>query len=207
MSTDVDALYRRERDGLVAELTQLSQSQWGSPSLCQGWTIRDLCSHLLMPFELSIGRFLGGMLRARMSFDRLADQWVAEDHRSGPRLTAALEETTAAGFAVPGAGPLAPLAHLSIHSEDVRRPLHLPGAVAAPTAELVLDDVTSGKHSVSADLLRGLRFAATDADWSSGAGPEVRGTASTLLSALNGRRACAAALSGPGADAFRARLA
>lgn len=160
----------------MADLTRLSQPQWEAPSLCQGWSVRDLCSHLLMPYELSTGRFLGGIVKARMNFDRLADRWVTQDDRSGPQLSAALAATTAAGFAVPGAGPLAPLAHLTIHSEDVRRPLGLPGAVAAPSAVLVLDDVTSGKHSVGADRLSGLRFVATDADWSLGAGPEVAGT-------------------------------
>ena len=206
VSTDVEDLYSHERDQFVAELAHLSQTQWETPSLCQGWSVRDLCCHLLMPYELSTGRFLSGIVRARMNFDRLADRWVTKDCRSGPQLAAALAVTTAAGFAVPGAGPLAPLAHLVIHSEDVRRPLGLPGAVAAPSAVLVLDDITSGKHSVGADKLSGLRFQATDADWSVGAGPEVSGAASTLLSALNGRGASAAALAGAGAETFRARL-
>jgi len=206
-TTDVEDLYTHERDLLVAELADLSQTQWQTPSLCQGWSVRDLCSHLLMPYELSTARFLGGIVRARMSFDRLADRWITQDQRSGPDIAAALAQTTAAGFAVPGAGPLAPLAHLAIHSEDVRRPLVLPGAVAAPSAVLVLDDVTSGKHSIGAEKLNGLRFVATDADWSLGAGPEVCGTASTLLSALNGRGPSAAALTGAGAETFRARLA
>lgn len=204
MSAALEDLYSHERDHFVADLTRLSQPQWEAPSLCQGWSVRDLCSHLLMPYELSTGRFLGGIVKARMNFDRLADRWVTQDDRSGPQLSAALAATTAAGFAVPGAGPLAPLAHLTIHSEDVRRPLGLPGAVAAPSA--VLDDVTSGKHSVGADRLSGLRFVATDADWSLGAGPEVAGTASTLLSALNGRDPSAAALTGAGAEIYRARL-
>jgi len=207
MSTDMEDLYSHERDQFVAELASLSQSQWETPSLCHGWSVRDLCSHLLMPYELGIGHFLGGIVKARMNFNRLADRWVTQDYRSGPELSAALALTTAAGFAVPGAGRLAALAHLTIHSEDVRRPLGLPGAVAAPSAVLVLTDITSGKHSVGADRLRGLRFTATDADWSLGAGPEVSGTASALLSALNGRYPSAAALTGAGAKTFRARLA
>jgi len=206
VSTDVEDLYSHERDQFMAELAGLSRTQWESPSLCRGWSIRDLCSHLLMPYELSTRRFLGGIVRARLSFDRLADRWVTRDRRSGPDVAVALAQTTAAGFGVPGAGPLAPLAHLAIHSEDVRRPLGLPGAVAAPSAVLVLDDITSGKHSVGGDRLSGLRFVATDADWSLGAGPEVSGTASTLLSALNARGASAAALTGAGAETFRARL-
>ena len=72
---------------------------------------------------------------------------------------------------------------------------------------MVLNDLTSGKHSVGDVLLHGLRFQATDADWSRGEGPEVSGDVATLLSALNRRRAVAEDLAGAGANEFRSRLA
>ncbi|MPZ67841.1 MAG: hypothetical protein GEU83_20945, partial [Pseudonocardiaceae bacterium] len=46
--------------------------------------------------------------------------------------------------------------------------------------------------------VRGVRLAATDLDWSTGAGPEVRGTAEGLLMAIAGRRGVVSELSGPG---------
>jgi hypothetical protein len=49
----------------------------------------------------------------------------------------------------------------------------------------------------------GFRFIATDADWSAGAGAEVRGPIGGLLLLLTGRAAGLATLSGPGADALR----
>ena len=166
-----------------------------------------MCAHLLMPYELGLGSFFVGLVRARFKFDRLADRWAKTDQRTGADLTRAIAETTAAGFAVPGAGELAPLAHLAIHSGDARRPLGLAGRISPEAGSMVLNDLTSGKHSVGDELLSGLRFQATDADWSRGEGPEVRGDVATLLSALNGRRAAAEDLTGAGAVEFRSRLA
>jgi len=54
-------------------------------------------------------------------------------------------------------------------------------------------------------LGRGLRLTATDIDWTSGRGREVRGTADDILLAIAGRRAALDDLAGPGADVIRAR--
>lgn len=52
----------------------------------------------------------------------------------------------------------------------------------------------------------GVRLVATDADWSYGAGREVRGTAEALLLLLYRRRPRRGELAGPGATAITARL-
>ncbi|TFD90734.1 maleylpyruvate isomerase family mycothiol-dependent enzyme [Cryobacterium psychrotolerans] len=206
-TTDVEALYTAERDRFAEDLAGLDDAAWQTPSLCRGWTVRDLCAHLLMPYELGFGSFIVGLAQARFNFDKLADRWARTDRRTGAELTRSIAKTSAAGFAVPGAGELAPLAHLAIHSGDARRPLGLAGRISPEAGWMVLNDLTSGKHSVGDDLLRGLRFQATDADWSRGEGPEVSGDVATLLSALNRRRAAAEDLAGAGADEFRSRLA
>jgi hypothetical protein len=53
----------------------------------------------------------------------------------------------------------------------------------------------------------GLRFVATDLDWSTGSGDEVRGPGGQLLLLLTGRPAGLAGLQGPGAATVGARLA
>lgn len=204
---DVEALYTAERDRFAEELAGLNDAAWQTPSLCEGWTVRDVCAHLLMPYELGLGSFFVGLVRARFNFDKLADRWARTDQRTGAELARSIAKTTAAGFAVPGAGELAPLAHLAIHAGDARRPLGIAGRISPEAGSMVLKDLTSGKHSVGDELLRGLRFQADDADWSRGDGPEVSGDVATLLSALSGRRAAAEDLTGTGADEFRSRLA
>jgi uncharacterized protein (TIGR03083 family) len=206
--SDIEQLYTEERDRLVAELRGLSSDQWATGSLCAGWSVRDLIAHLLMPYELSVPGLLRRIVPARFSFDRLADRWARADTRTGPQLAAALGATTAAGFAVPGAGELAPLSHLVIHAQDVRQPLDLPARTGNGAAARVLDDITRSKHSVGEGVLGGLRFVATDTDWALGSsGPTVEGPSAVLISALNGRVSSAAILKGDGVAELRNRLA
>ena len=42
---------------LVDLLESLTPSQWNAPSLCAGWRVRDVVSHVLMPYELTTPRF------------------------------------------------------------------------------------------------------------------------------------------------------
>jgi uncharacterized protein (TIGR03083 family) len=206
-AADVEDLYTAERDRFVAELRALDRDRWGAASLCTGWTVRDLVAHLLMPYELGVPGLLRRLVAARFSFDRLADRWARDDRRSGSELVDALGATTAAGFAVPGAGALAPLSHLLIHAQDVRQPLGLPAPAGGEAAVRVLDDLTRGRHPVGDRILHDLRFEATDADWAFGAtGPAVTGPAVVLLSALNGRTGSAAVLGGAGSTELAARL-
>lgn len=203
----MEQLYTEERDRLVAELRGLDDEQWATPSLCTGWSVRDLTAHLLMPYELTAAGLLRRIVPARFSFDRLADRWAQTDPRGGPELADALAATTAAGFSVPGAGELAPLAHLVTHAHDIRGPLGLPAVCGTEAATRVLDDITQGKHSVGPKILDGLRLVAPDAGWTRGeTGLVVSGSSSVLISALMGRDASVVALDGDGVEELRSRL-
>lgn len=63
MASDIETAFAAERDQLVTQLRDLTEPQWATPSLCGGWTVRDVAAHLLMPYELSLPRFLVGMWR------------------------------------------------------------------------------------------------------------------------------------------------
>ena len=54
--------------------------------------------------------------------------------------------------------------------------------------------------------MAGLRFVATDVDWSTGEGPEVTGPSQALLLALSGREAGLGGLTGDGADTYKTRV-
>ena len=205
--TDIESVYATERDLLIGLLRGLTDTQWATPSLCDGWSVRDVTAHLLMPYELSFPRFVVGLLRARLRFDRFADRWARADPRTGHQLVAAVAATTASAFNVPGAGETAPLSHLFLHAQDIREALGLSVEATAEGGRRVLDDLTGGKHAGRAEMTEGLRLEATDIDWSAGSGgPTVVGPAAVLASALMGRSGSAARLEGSGADEFRSRL-
>ncbi len=53
---------------------------------------------------------------------------------------------------------------------------------------------------------RGLRFAGTESDWSSGSGPLVTGTGESIMMAVTNRRAALCDLSGDGLAVLSERL-
>lgn len=205
---DVDERVRTERTRLLSVLEPLDEHGWATPSLCTGWTVRDLVVHLLMPYELSVPRFLLLMLRARFHFDRAADRWATTDARSPAEVLAGLRDTQRRTFSAPGGPVEAPLSHLVIHAQDVYRPLGVPSPTDPESARIVLDQLTSprARGLVPPSLLEGLTFSATDTDWRHGEGSLVSGPATALLSALAGRSAALADLTGAGVPAVRARL-
>lgn len=54
--------------------------------------------------------------------------------------------------------------------------------------------------------MEGLAFSATDVDWSTGDGPEVRGTAEALLLSMGNRDVAVGELEGEGAATFASRV-
>lgn len=207
---EVAALLDGQRAELLAAVGT-DAAAWATPSLCAGWTVRDVVSHLLMPYEMSKLTFVQRMLRYRGSFDRVADDWVERDLRTPAELTAALQRTASARFDVPGSAIEAPLSHLVIHSEDVYRPLGHARRHDARSLVLVLDHLTSPevRGAMLPGLLDGISLRATDVDWNGGAGDGalVCGPAISLLSALCGRPAPLQDLTGPGRPELLARFA
>ncbi|SDC75749.1 TIGR03083 family protein [Geodermatophilus telluris] len=205
---DVDARVHTERTRLLHVLDGLDEEQWDTPSLCAGWSVRDLVLHVLMPYEVSTPRFLQMMLRARFDFDRAADRWATTDTRTPAEVVAGLRETAHRTFNVPGAPVEAPLSHLVIHAQDVYRPLGVPSPTDPENARVALEQLTSprARRSLPPGILDGLAFSATDTDWRYGKGAPVSGPATALLTTLSGRTAALPELAGAGVADVRARL-
>ena len=207
--TEIDRLVDTERRALLAVLEQLDDAQWQTPSLCRGWSVRDTVVHLLMPYELSVTRFLGRFAAAGFRFDTMADRWARRDPRSPREVLAALRTSADGRFRIPGAPPEAPLSHLVVHLEDIYRPLGVPGRCSPRSAEIVLDQMTGPRfrRSLPPGLLDGLALSAVDADWDFGGGAPVVGSASALISTLAGRSTALDELSGSGTALMVERLA
>lgn len=205
---EIQSLVDVERLQLATVLDQLDETQWESPSLCTGWTVRHVVSHLLMPYELSVPTFLARMVIRRFNFDKVADHWATRDRRTNRELVEALRRTADRKFNVPGAPAEAPLSHLVIHSEDIYRPLDVRRSTTARSVDLTLDQLTSprARGSLTPGLLDGVTLIATDTGWRSGGGPHASGTASSLITTIAGRTAAIDDLTGEGAHLLRARL-
>lgn len=197
-----------QRHRLVVTLEELSDAEWDAESLCVGWRVRDVVGHLVSILEVPLGTFLWNTVKAR-SFDRYADQ-VARRIGSRPieQLLGSYRAQADKRFAPPVVGPIAPLVDVLVHTRDIERPLGLPAALGADALRTSLDYVCGGKARgfVPPTRTAGLRFQATDLDWSIGSGPLVRGAGDAILLAVTCRRPALADLSGDGAATLAQRV-
>jgi uncharacterized protein (TIGR03083 family) len=196
---------------LAADLfASLTDEQWATPSLCAGWTVRDVAGHLLMPLEMSFGAFLLRLVRERGSFDRTADRVSRElARRTTTEIVTALREKADSRIAPPGLGPAGPFTDSCVHLRDAARPLGSP--VSPPPADwrAVLDFLVSRparRGFVRAGRLTGLRLQADDQEWGHGDGELVTGPSEAMAMAMAGRPAALPDLSGPGVPTLATRL-
>ncbi|MBW0016477.1 MAG: maleylpyruvate isomerase family mycothiol-dependent enzyme [Mycobacterium sp.] len=206
MSATLMEMARAERTDLAAFLATLTPEQWETPSLCIGWTVKDVVAHIVSYEELGvvglIKRFAKGLVvRANQvgvdEFAALSPQQLLEfldDHLSPTGLTA-------------GFGGMIALVDGTIHHQDIRRTLQQPRTVPADRLRRVLDLVPNNPRLGARKWIKGLRLRATDLDWAHGSGPEVTGPGEALLMAMAGRPAALADLAGPGHPILATRLA
>lgn len=202
------AAIREQRHRLIETLEPLTDEQWNTPSLCDGWRVRDVVGHLVSILEIPTGRFVFNAVRAR-DFDRYADRVARE---VGARPTAELLSSYRAvadrEFSLPVVGPIAPLADVYVHTRDIERPLGRAVNLEAEGLMAVLEYACGGRARgfVPGKRTAGLRFVASDLDWERGTGHLVRGPAEAVMMAVVGRASALADLSGDGVAILGARL-
>lgn len=203
---DLMRLATDERRDLADFLDTLAPEQWETPSLCQGWSVRDVVAHLISYEELSL---IGLLARRVKGFGRGGSHEAGRAEyaeRSPAELVVFLRaHLTPQGLAAWFGGAIG-LTDGLIHHQDIRRALHRPRTV--PTERLLptLGFALRSPKLPSRKDTRGLCLVATDLDWSHGSGPEVTGTAEALLMVIAGRPAALPELDGPGAALLAGRV-
>ena len=205
---EIAAAVKAERHHLCDFLEQLDDADWTTASLCSAWNVREVVAHLTITTRATVGFVAMAALKARGNFDRMTAD-VARDRAS--RFTAAelvqqLRESAESSRRMPGSGPMDPLMDLLVHGQDIARPLHRCHPVRTDVAAPVLTYVAGNRLLGGPERLAGLGLVATDAGWTSGEGPQVRGSAADLLLVAAGRPAGLDGLTGPGVDRLAERL-
>lgn len=205
---EILAAVQDERLRLCALLDTLDEADWAVPSLCAGWTVREVVAHLTIPTRATWLGVAIGALKARGSFDRMAmNQAKARAARySSTELIGQLRESARSSRRMPGSGPLDPLIDVLVHGQDIARPLDEVHSIPVPLAVAALDAAAGNAFFGGRTRFADLRIIATDADWTSGDGPEVRGPAADLLLAATGRAAGLEHLVGEGVADLRIRI-
>lgn len=195
-----------ERGALAGDLADLTPAQWDTPSLCPGWTVRDIVAHLSATASLNPATFFLNMAKAGFNFDKFANGQIAKHRGADPGATLAefrgLQNSTSA----PPGPKTSWLGEVVVHGEDVRRPLGIPHTYP-PDAVRQAIDFYKGSNMLlgSKNRIAGLALSATDHDWRHGEGEPVEGPLLSLLLAATGRAAACDDLVGPGVQTLRSR--
>ncbi|GGL30014.1 maleylpyruvate isomerase family mycothiol-dependent enzyme [Nocardia jinanensis] len=199
---------RSERTALIADLEGLTGDQWATPSLCPGWTVHDVLAHIVATAKTSVPVFLWQFARARFDFDRFTETGVARERAATPAETLDRLRVELGRTVSPPAPRDSRLVEMIVHGEDIRRPLGITRAypMEATADALRLQLRTSASFGGGKELAAGLTLVADDAEFSAGAGPQVRGPLLSLLLASSGRAVAVADLHGDGLDTLRRRL-
>jgi uncharacterized protein (TIGR03083 family) len=205
---EVFGMIAEERRALADLLDTLTPEQWATPSLCAGWTVREVAAHLVVPFEVSVPSLMLRLVRSLGSYDRAMDGATREvAARPTTELAARLRANADHRFTPPMSGPEAPLTDVVVHGQDIRRPLGIAHGIEPEHLRVALDRMAGGALGfVPRSRVAGLRFEATDLDWSAGDGALVRGPAEAILLAITGRPVALADLEGDGADRLADRI-
>jgi uncharacterized protein (TIGR03083 family) len=196
--TEVQAAVAAEFRSLADLLDGASDAQWDTPSLCEGWRVREVVAHMTMAARYSEEAFMALLAEYGFDFTRLSDQVAGRDAAlPTTELVACLRSEVMQQWQPPGGGAHGALNHVVIHGLDVTVPLGARRRVPEKTIEILLDDLTAGGgHARFGVAIDGRRLRATDLDWSYGSGPELRGTGEDLALAMCGRRLPAGRLEG-----------
>lgn len=198
-----------ERRRVADLLAGLDDEQWATPSLCDGWTVRDVAAHMTAGWSFPKLRFAGLMLRHRGFDGANAEAARILARRPTGEIVDDLRANAENPFAPPIVGIVAQLADVITHGQDIARPLGIAHTVVPENVRPALDlSVSRSAGLVSPTKHRaGLRFETTDQTWTHGDGPTVRGDSVSVLLALLGRGAAVDTLAGPGVDELRRRFA
>ncbi len=195
-----------ERAGLADLLDELTADEWATPSLCDGWRVRDVAAHLTLS-HMRPATAVVEALRARGSFDRMVhDSAVRQAALPCEELPRRLRAMVGSRRKIPFVAPLVPLLDVLVHGQDIAVPLGrtrlMPPEAAAAAAQQAWDIAFPfGARK----RLAGYRLTATDTDWTVGDGAPVAGPIAALLLLVTGRSAAADQLTGDGARSLRRR--
>ena len=205
--SDTLATIVEERAALASDLDAIDEAAWTTPSLCPGWTVRDVLAHMTALFRMTPLAFFGKLLASGLSPSKVEARDIELERGDGVRDTLARfragTETKRRLHAVP---TKTLLGETVLHAEDIRRPLGMVHAYPLSALVTIADAYRRSNLVVGTKRrIAGLSLQASDVEWNTGSGPAVSGPMLSLLLAMAGRPAAIEDLHGEGVDLLRSR--
>jgi uncharacterized protein (TIGR03083 family) len=195
-----------ERAALATDLAELNESQWETRSLCGDWTVQQVLGHMTAAAVTNPAKWTARFAGTGFRFNALIAGDIATQTEGGPA------ETLARFRAVEGSnghppGPIDSwLGETIVHAEDIRRPLGFAHEYPVDALTRLADFYSRSNLLIGAKKrVAGVTLRATDAEWSTGSGPEAEGPALAIVMAMTGRSVALDELQGDGVAILRTR--
>ena len=211
--TEVWHSIHRQRLAVVVLLEHLRAEHWDRPSLCEGWTVRDVAAHLNQQeinFPAAIRIALGDPLAVPRGIGAITREAARREarRRSSAELIAGIEAMIGSRRHNIGVTCRETMIDILVHGMDIAIPtgqtLVIPQDAAAEAATRTWTAPLAGYPFFARRRFRGYRLEADDITWTAGAGEPIHGPMAALLLLVTGRYTAALhQLSGDGADALR----
>jgi uncharacterized protein (TIGR03083 family) len=189
---DSDTLWRHvdeQRTTLADLLDGLDDSQWRTPSLCEGWTVRDVAAHLAMA-QSRLRDVLVPVATSVFSMDRMIRRTATSSTLGHREITATLRSFVGSRRRAPFVQETEPLLDLLVHGQDICLPLGIDRPMPLDAARVAADRIVALNRLPFVRLRRpltGVRLEADDTAWATGHGDLVGGPMRALVMVVAGR--------------------
>lgn len=177
-----------ERAALADLLQTLPQQAWEQPSLCDGWTVRDVAAHLTYS-QVRIRDVAWPAVRTGFRYNAMISYAARRSPLTHEQIVATLRGFIGSRRRAPFVSEMEPLLDVLVHTQDICLPLEIDHPMPVDAAVAAADRVLSLRGPMRLwDPPRGVRLVATDTDWAYGDGAAVTAPIRSHLLTLTGRR-------------------
>lgn len=195
-----------EREALLADLEGLSDAQWQTASLCDGWTVQQVLAHLVSSATTTKAAAAKALLTHKGDVQAMIHEGMTQ-HAAGTPAETLAEFRDALHERTTIVTPHASLGETIVHGEDIRKPLGIEREYPAETLRELADYYKDTNVGAGAKKrIEGVQLMATDQVWKTGEGQVVSGPMLALIMTMTGRTAYLDQLSGDGLAVYSGRF-
>ena len=204
--SDVWTAIDDQRCALVHLLESLSEEEWRRPSLCEGWTVRQVAAHLALQNTTwaAMPRVMLGIVRHGGMNGAIHAMACRHAELPAGAIIGEIRDRIGVWRPLPAVTFHETAIDYLVHGQDIAVPLGRALPMPPGLAVLAADRVWASPRMFHArKKLADYRLVAGDVPWAAGQGHEICGPIGALLLLLTGRPAALPQLSGPGVAGLR----